>query len=62
MTKANLKKSNDVEGAWVYTPAPPHEVANRIGDWIKLPIYDISGQGDIHKIVNWSINLTIDQL
>ena len=51
-TKDNSK---NVDGIWVWIKQGPESLAVDDGsNWIKVPGYDIAGQGDIHHIRGWA--------
>ena len=51
LTQGDLDHDPDnSEGMWIYTPAPPHEVAETEDDWTSVALYDLEGEGDVHNI------------
>ena len=60
--KGDLEESEHSDGMWVYTPSPPHEVAETEDDWTTVPLYDLEGEGDVHDIQGWQDEHSLDDL
>ena len=59
----HTKPNPNAAGIWIFVRPGPAEIAQQDGPkWVKVPGYDIAGQGDVHHIGQWSKKHSMDDL
>ena len=58
-----MSPSPIAEGFWIWKKKGPEDIAVEDGpNWIKVPGYDIAGEGDVHHIGGWNAKYSISDL